>query len=414
MATATMSATDTADLRSLHRRTLVSRAHVETVMARFTGIAALVFTAQAVPLMIGQLDAFPLGIGAALAVLTSGTLVAFAVATFTGSFVRAAALAASGVFAVVLVLWPVLVTGGEHLDAAPWIYFVCTVATTAAGLSMRFGHAVAYTIAVTTVYGIVRWLPAGGMAGALFSVLEAVYALILGLVVLLIIRMLRQAAAAVDTAQDAALHRYDDAVRLEANEIERVRIDALVHDSVLTTLLTAASSRTADAEKLAARMAGEAILRLDEASGGDDASAHRVGLTVLVRRLRAALTTYSTPFVVRTLNTGGVEIPVDAIEVLYAATTQAMVNSMQHAGGDDRTPRRELRIRGVRAGGCVIEIADNGVGFEQTHVASDRLGVRVAIVERVEQVGGTASVDSAPGHGTTVQICWPAEAGVSE
>ena len=85
-----------------------------------------------------------------------------------------------------------------------------------------------------------------------------------------------------------------------------------------------------------------------------------------------------------------------------------MVNSMQHADEPGRSTRRELRIRGVRAGGCVIEVADNGTGFDRHDVPDERLGLRVSIEERISNAGGAAEIVSRPGQGTTVAIAWPA------
>ncbi|MFB9642890.1 sensor histidine kinase [Agromyces lapidis] len=61
-------------------------------------------------------------------------------------------------------------------------------------------------------------------------------------------------------------------------------------------------------------------------------------------------------------------------------------------------------------GGCVIEIADNGVGFDPGRVPSERLGLRVSIEERIANVGGNSEIASRPGHGTTVTLAWPAGA----
>jgi signal transduction histidine kinase len=229
-------------------------------------------------------------------------------------------------------------------------------------------------------------------------------------VVLIIVTMLRQAAESVDGAQDAALERYDVAARQHATESERVKVDALVHDSVLTTLLSAAAAGSPDERALAARMAKDAIERLDAAGASGPRALERVGLPVLVRRLRAALTTFSAPFTVRVVNAGGVELPVEAVDALYSAAVQAMVNSMQHADEPGRSTRRELRVRGVRAGGCVIEIADNGVGFDRRDVPLERLGLRVSIEERMAGAGGAAEIESSPGQGTTVTVAWPAGA----
>jgi signal transduction histidine kinase len=178
-------------------------------------------------------------------------------------------------------------------------------------------------------------------------------------------------------------------------------------------LLSAAAATTPEEQTLAARMARDAVMRLDEAGASGPRALDRVGLPVLVRRLRAALTTFSTPFTVRVVNAGGVELPVEAVEALYTAAVQAMVNSLQHADEPGRSARRELRIRGVRAGGCVIEIADNGVGFDPARVPAERLGLRVSIEERMANAGGTAEISTRIGHGTTVTIAWPTGAAVS-
>jgi signal transduction histidine kinase len=392
------------------RRTAVTRAQVETVSGRALGLFGLVFGAQTLPVALEQSPALIEGAGAALMAVLYGALVALAVATIAKVAVRGAALAFAVLYALALVAWPFLVADpSAFVDQTPWLYYICTVATTAAVVALPAPLATGYTLIVPSIYGVIRLLPAGGGANALLAVLDAMYAIILGVVVLIIVVMLRQAAEAVDTAQEAALQRYDLAARQHATENERVKVDALVHDSVLTTLLSAAAAETHEEQELAARMARDAVKRLDEAGAAGPRALDRVGLPVLVRRLRAALTTFSAPFTVRVVNAGGVELPVEAVEALYSATVQAMVNSMQHADEPDRSTRRELRIRGVRTGGCVIEVADNGVGFKRHEVPDERLGLRVSIEERMANAGGSAEISSQPGHGTLVTVAWPAD-----
>ena len=391
------------------RRTAVSRAQVETVSARALGAFGLVFGAQTVPLAFTQSAYLVDGAGAALMAVLYGSIVALAAATFAGAAVRAAALAFAGLYAAALVAWPFLVVDTAAMAGGqPWLYYLCTVATTAAVIAASPVAATAYTIVVPAAYGALRLTAAGGDAGALLAVLDAMYAAILGIAVLVIVTMLRQAAEAVDTAQEAALQRYDLVARQHATEIERVKIDALVHDSVLTTLLSAAAAETPEERSLAARMAADATRRLDEAGAASPRTNDRVGLSVLVRRLRGSLAAFTTPFVVRVVNTGGVELPVEAVDALASSALQAIVNSVQHADEPGRTTRRELRIRGVRAGGCVIEVADTGRGFDPATVPDSRLGLRVSIDERMSNAGGAAVIDAAPGRGTTVTLSWPA------
>ncbi|HZW42080.1 MAG TPA: ATP-binding protein [Agromyces sp.] len=397
------------------RRATVTRAQVETIASRALGLFGLVFGAQTIPTALEQSAALIDGTGAALMAVLYGSIVALAVATITKIAVRTACLAFAALYAAALLAWPFLVDDPAALSGSvPWLYYICTVATTAAVIALQPLWAAAYTLVVPAAYAAIRLMPAGGEAGPLLAVLDAMYAVVLGVVVLAIITMLRQAAEAVDSAQEAALQRYDLAARQHATESERVKIDALVHDSVLTTLLSAAAATTTEEQALAARMARDAVMRLDEAGASGPRALDRVGLPVLVRRLRAALTTFSTPFTVRVVNAGGVELPVEAVEALYAAAVQAMVNSLQHADEPGRKARRELRIRGVRAGGCVIEIADNGAGFDRAGIPAERLGLRVSIEQRMADAGGTAEISSRIGHGTTVTIAWPAGAGAGE
>ena len=390
------------------RRAAVTRAQVETVSGRALGLFGLVFGAQTLPVAFEQSPMLVEGAGAALMAVLYGAIAALAVATIAKVAVRGATLTFAALYALALVAWPFLVADPAAMDGrTPWLYYLCTVATTAAVIALPTPLATAYTIIVPALYGVIRVLPAGGAVGPFVAVLDAMYAVILGVVVLIIITMLRQAAEAVDSAQEAALQRYDLAARQHATESERVKVDALVHDSVLTTLLAAAAADSPEGRALAARMARDAVQRLDEAGATGPRALDRVGLPVLVRRLRAALTAFSAQFTVRVVNAGGVDLPVEVVDALYSAAVQAMVNSMQHADEPGRSTRRELRIRGVRSGGCVIEISDNGVGFDRMQVPGERLGLRVSIEERMANAGGIAEIESRPGHGTSVTVAWP-------
>lgn len=404
-----MLAADAPVARPTTRRRAVSRAQVETVTARALGIAGLVFSAQTIPAALEQSSALVPGAGVALMAVLYGAAVIVALATAARIGIRGVAAAYAALYVTALAVWPLLVADPDALGGAqPWLYFICTVATAAAVVAFPLSGAIVYTIAVPLLYGVVRLTPSGGSATLGLAGLNAVYALILGVVVLVIITMLRQAAESVDAAQDAALQRYDVAARQHATEIERVRIDALVHDSVLTTLLSAAAAETEQERALAARMAREAMKRLDEAGSTGPRLLDRVPLTALVRRLRTATTTLTTTFTVRVTGVDGVELPVEAAEALYTAAAQAMVNSAQHAGRAGEPVRREVHVQGIGAAGCLIEIMDDGVGFDPEAVPQERLGLRVSIEERMANAGGAAYIDSVLDAGTTVSVVWPA------
>ena len=104
------------------------------------------------------------------------------------------------------------------------------------------------------------------------------------------------------------------------------------------------------------------------------------------------------------------EIPSTAAEAVFSAAVQAMVNSVQHAGKGANVSRW-LAVREFTPVGLEVEVGDTGTGFAPDEVPNERLGVRVSIVERVANAGGTAEVDSQPGEGTVVTIRWPSSRG---
>jgi signal transduction histidine kinase len=54
-----------------------------------------------------------------------------------------------------------------------------------------------------------------------------------------------------------------------------------------------------------------------------------------------------------------------------------------------------------------VFVRDRGAGFDPDAVAEDRRGVRESIVGRMARAGGRATVVSAPGEGTEVELVLP-------
>jgi signal transduction histidine kinase len=88
--------------------------------------------------------------------------------------------------------------------------------------------------------------------------------------------------------------------------------------------------------------------------------------------------------------------------VLYRVAQEALTNVARHA----KANRVEVNIQQRNSAAC-MEIKDDGKSFEVERrlqaKGSKRLGL-LGMRERVEMVGGTFSVESAPGHGTTVRV----------
>lgn len=95
----------------------------------------------------------------------------------------------------------------------------------------------------------------------------------------------------------------------------------------------------------------------------------------------------------------------DKRTVLYRVIQEALANVVSHARATEAT----VRIHKV-ADDIELEVHDNGKGFDVNRVLSGkklkRLGV-LGMRERVEMVGGSFSIDSAPVDGTTVRAKIP-------
>jgi signal transduction histidine kinase len=382
-------------------RNALSLARVESAIARSGAGIGIVFFLQSLPTLLGEKGAaYPLwSIGAAVAVV-GGLLFAVAAAV-ARRFVRVANVTFAAAFLVVLVTWPFAVL--RPSPESPWLYYLITIATAMAAIGLSVRWAAGYLVLVPLVYAVIRLTPAGGGLSPLKASLDSIYAIILGGAILVITTMLRAAATSVDQAQATALEGYAHAVRAHAMEAERVRVDAIVHDSVLTTLLYAARADTPEAQRLAATMASNAIGHLRDAAlvSPDDGSTVRV--STLAQSIREAVEQLEGGFEITASRLGTRSIPTAVAEAVQSASLQAAVNSVNHAGAG---ATRTVRIT-ASDGGVQVIVADNGRGFDPAQVPSGRLGVRVSIIELVTNLGGDARVESAPGKGTTVVIRWP-------
>jgi signal transduction histidine kinase len=392
-------------LDSAAPRKPLTRARIERLSSRFIAVFGLVFALQVIPSLTDSLSMMIQPWGALRAAAVFACVIWVAVATIVQRGVALSAGVGAICYLVALLTWPLTLVDPTNAPAQPWLWFLCTVATAYAALAFTPLIAGIYTIVTPAAYGALHATEVGGGVGVTVGALDAVYAIILGGALLVLITMLRQAASEVDIAQAAALERYSAVAREHASEAERVQVDALVHDSVLTTLLAAADARTDEAMDVAARMARDAIGHL-EASDEPAVSDEVLGLTGLGERVVATARAFVPPFQVTLNNVSDAPIPGIVADALHAAAVQAMVNSSQHAG--ETHLDRRVAVSGLDAGGVEIIISDDGDGFDPATVAPERLGLRVSIYERVTRAGGLAKVTSSPGNGTTVVLRWPA------
>ncbi|MET0590529.1 MAG: ATP-binding protein [Naasia sp.] len=385
----------------------ITSSQVEVVISTSISVIGLLFGAQAVPPLLSQMDEMMTPLGLTVIVAVFGSLLLAGLAAIFRQWTRPVFGLVAGVYLVTLAVWPLIVPP-LAVDDVPWIFYLSNVASACAVNAARWPIALGYVIVTPITLALMRMTPSGGAVDLLGATLDGVYSFLIGMVLLVIILSLRQAAREVDRAQSFALESYATAVRHHATENERVRVDALVHDNVLVTLLSAARARTPETKALAARMARSAISHLGDAQTTFPVMAGDVRIDELVGRLRVAVADQPRAFDVHIRIPETADLPSPAADALTEAATQAMVNSVNHADRGAVGPvTRTVRVSTPGRGAVEIVVADTGAGFDIAAVPLERLGVRTSIIDRMEKVGGQATVDSRPGVGTTITLRWP-------
>jgi signal transduction histidine kinase len=89
----------------------------------------------------------------------------------------------------------------------------------------------------------------------------------------------------------------------------------------------------------------------------------------------------------------------DTEQALYRIAEEALTNIARHAAAT----RITVRLSRTDTGELSLVLADNGCGFEASTAPAGHYGLR-GIQERVEMLGGTLSIVSRPGTGTTIEV----------
>jgi signal transduction histidine kinase len=86
---------------------------------------------------------------------------------------------------------------------------------------------------------------------------------------------------------------------------------------------------------------------------------------------------------------------------LYRIAQEALTNVVKHARA-----RRVSVILERRDGDVQLIVEDDGVGFRELNRDADKLGL-AGMQERAALLSGTVTIESSPGHGTTVYARFP-------
>jgi len=178
---------------------------------------------------------------------------------------------------------------------------------------------------------------------------------------------------------------------------ERAEVAARVHDSVLQTL--ALIQRHSEEPRRVASLARRQERELRGWLYGDGAAAG----DTLGGALGAAADEIEELHGVRIeLASGGDCALAEEMRPVVLAAREAMANAAKFSGADEIAVYAECADDRVS-----VFVRDRGAGFERAAVPSDRRGLAESIEGRMARAGGTATVVSAPGEGTEVELSLP-------
>ncbi|MEE3851383.1 ATP-binding protein [Gordonia sp. LSe1-13] len=309
-----------------------------------------------------------------------------------------AASAAIGFIVAAALWWPAW--NGEQIDNVRGIWFSQFPGLAAIAAAMAFRPAVALghlAVAIAMTLSIGQVVRPSQYNGPLVA--DIVWAYAFSLIFVAAAVMAIRTAALLDRTHAQAFAATADAAALNARTAERNRFDALTHDNVMSTLLSAA--RQGASPELAAE-ARAAIAAVERAAAGNGNAV--VTADVAVGQIRAAvgLVEPAVPVALRESDPSAT-YPGEAITAMAAAAAEAVRNSLRHAGPDVAV---SVTVR-ARAGALDVDVADDGRGFDPADVPPARMGMAVSILGRMERVaGGVAEIDSRIGVGTRVHLGW--------
>lgn len=303
---------------------------------------------------------------------------------------------------LVIVTWFWAVPAGTVLPEGfyPWAWWGVGLAGVAAFAGLPPVRAIIFYVVLNIFWFVARFFPAYGAVDLWLNIQDTLLTFLFATLLASLILVTRYEASKVDEASELAIRAAASQAAIEAELNEKTRLDALVHDKVLTTLLLSAKANTPEEQRAVAEMAVSAISSLNEAQR--EVSSESVSGISFLAALEKSGKRQEPNLLVSISDQSPIEIPEAAAKALTEATLQAIVNSQQHAGAG---VTRELHLKTNRSG-IKIVVKDDGRGFRMSRVPKSRLGVRTSIIRRVELVGGRAFVDSKPGAGASIILEW--------
>jgi signal transduction histidine kinase len=244
---------------------------------------------------------------------------------------------------------------------------------------------------VTAVYATTVPHP----AGALYLVIQA-------LATAALMALVRRGGRNADAAIGRQLRLEQDLTVEAARRVDQREQNRRLHDTILATLTMVASGALGTSSPVLAAQASRDLRVLHTLPALPDPGT--APALPLAERL-AAVAADAAPLRVSASFLSATElIPAIAAGRLADCAAEALRNVARHAG----TGSAEIRVR-AEDGQVMVEIIDQGRGFDAKSVPPSRRGISESIRGRMAEIGGTAEISGGPAAGTTVTLRWPGE-----
>ncbi|MCZ0914465.1 ATP-binding protein [Gordonia amicalis] len=367
---------------------------------RFVGSGLLAFCAVMVPVAIVRADltaSWWTPVSLALVAVPAVLLVSSTFLAVPRALLGLVCACALGYLVATLLWFPAwLGEPDETARWAVWLFQFPSVSSFGLVVMLRTGLAVTNLVVATFAvhvanqvarYGDVR--PAELLSVPLSAALAGVFLAVASSAV----RNVR----ALDERHPAVLAMTARAAATAAQEAERSRFDALIHDHVIATLLAV---REGPPEPRLAAQAASALAELDRSTVPPSEFA---AVTFASRTEDAVVEMSDRASCSHVISSPASTYPARVVEDMVDSVAEATRNWSRHGG----TGSRCEVIAEFGDGFARVTVVDDGVGFDPALVDPRRFGIAVGIRARMAGLpGGRAEIESAPGEGAVVTVEW--------
>jgi signal transduction histidine kinase len=276
-----------------------------------------------------------------------------------------------------------------------WVSNIASMCIISGHLAWRPAIAVPTGVFVTAAYvvgQVIAGAPDGGVSEAAVLTLQNVSTM--GLMMLV-----RKVSSTADTELFEYYRAEREARTRQAQRSEERETNRRLHDTVLATLTTVGSGAI---QQSSATLRAQARTDLAVVATLTDSLTPIGGQVRLDELLRQIAHRTAVPLRVE-LALVPYEVPDPVAESFARAAAEALVNVGRHAGVDQAW--LSLSTEGTTV---TVSVSDRGRGFDPDRVPTHRYGLREAIVGRMAEHGGTATIVSEPGVGTQITLSWSA------